>query len=106
MLVSQVNLGLLDYLLNGCIRLTSDGESGLTRNGRLGMPGVSTVWGRHIDREGTIIAESLSALSLTLSLGGFVVGSELGTSINLSQFLGVSCNSWGVVWLCCGSREG
>src|SRR5882672_2594744 len=59
MLVSQDHWGLLDYLLDGCIGLTSDGEGGPTSGGGLGMPRIVAVWGCHIDGEGTIVAESL-----------------------------------------------
>src|SRR5882672_10684843 len=56
------SMGLLDYLPDGCIGLASDGKDGPTDGGRLGMPRIATVWGSHIDGEGTIVAESLDVL--------------------------------------------
>ena len=93
--ISQVGRRLLDYLLNGCIGLTHDGEGGPTRNRRLGMPGVSTVWGSHIDGEGTIVAESLGALPFAFHLCELAIGPKIATSVALGRFRGVGCSSWG-----------
>jgi len=43
-LVSRVHRGLLDYLLDGCIRLARDGKGGPTSSGGLGMPRIAAVW--------------------------------------------------------------
>src|SRR5882672_11481227 len=89
MLVSQVHWGLLNYLLDGCIGLASDGEGGPTNGGRLGMPRISTVWGSHIDGEGTIVAESLDTWPSTFHFCELSIGPKLATSVALGWLRGV-----------------
>ena len=85
---------LLDYLLDGCIGLASDGEGGPTSSRGLGMPRIAAVWGRHIDGEGTIVTESLDVSPFTFHFGELAIGPELATSVVLSWLRGVS---WVVV---------
>jgi len=95
MLVSRVGQGLLDYLLEGCIGLTSDSEGGLTNSGRLGMPGVSTVWGSHINGEGTIVTEPLDALLFAFNLSELAIGPKLATCFTHGRFWGVGHSNSG-----------
>src|SRR5882672_7393430 len=70
-----------DYLLDGCIGLASDGEGGPTSGGGLGMPRIATVWGGHINGEGTIVAESLDASPFTFYFCELAIGPKLATSV-------------------------
>src|SRR5467141_4114225 len=81
MLVSRVCRGLLDYLLDGCIGLASDGEDHLTNGRGLGMPRIVTVRGGHIDGEGTIVAESLDMSPFVFHFCELAIGSELATCV-------------------------
>src|SRR5882672_4809972 len=78
-----VGQGLLDYLLEGCIGLGSDGEDGPTNGRRLGMPRIVTVWSSHIDGEGTIVTESLDASLFTFHFCELAISPELATSVAL-----------------------
>src|SRR5882672_3683219 len=89
MSVSQDHWGLLDYLLDGCIGLASDGEGGPTNSGGLGMPRIAAVWGRHIDGEGTIITESLDASPFAFHFGELPIGPELATSVAFGRLRSV-----------------
>src|SRR6266850_7056023 len=89
MLVSRVHWGLLKHLLDGCIGLAGDGESGPTSSGGLGMPRIAAVWGRHIDGEGTIVTESLDTSPFAFHFGELAIGPELATSVTFGQLRGV-----------------
>jgi len=95
MLVSRVHRGLLDYLLDGCIGLASDGEDRPTNGGGLGMPRIATVWGGHIDGEGTIVAESLDMLPFAFHFCEFAISPELATSVAFCWLRDVSCSHGG-----------
>src|SRR5882672_1347858 len=84
-LVFRGHWGLLDYLLHGCIRLTSNGEGGPTSGGGLGMPRIAAVWGRHIDGEGTIVTESLDVSPFTFHFGKLAIGPELAASVTFGR---------------------
>src|SRR5882672_7129126 len=81
MLVSRVHWGLLDYLLDGCIGLASNGEGGPTSSRGLGMPRIAAVWGRHINGEGTIVTESLDLSPFAFHFGKLAISPELATSV-------------------------
>src|SRR5882672_8469751 len=95
MLVSRVHWGLLDYLFDGCIGLASDGEGSPTSSGGLGMPRITTVWGGHIDGEGTIVTESLDTLPFMFHFSELAIGPELATSVALGRLRGVGCSHGG-----------
>src|SRR5882672_8569039 len=94
-LVSQVGRGLLDYLLDGCIGLASDGKSGPTSSGGLGMPRIATVWGGHIDGEGTIVAKSLDASLFAFHFCELAIGSKLATHVAFGLLRGLGRRSGG-----------
>src|SRR5882672_3936020 len=89
MLVSQDHWGLLDYLLDGCIGLASDGEGGPTSSGGLGMPRIAAVWGHHIDGEGTIVTESLDASLFAFHFGKLAISPKLATSFTFGRLRSV-----------------
>src|SRR5882672_191298 len=89
MLVSRVHWGLLNYLLDGCIRLSSNSEGGPTSSRGLGMPRIAAVWGRHIDGEGTIVTESLDALPFAFHFCELAIGPELATSVTFGRLRSV-----------------
>ena len=105
MLVSQVHRGLLDYLLDDCIGLTCDGKDRPTNGRGLGMPRIATVWGGHIDGEGTIIVtESLDASPFAFYFGELAIGPKLATSVAFGWLRSVG-RSPGGTW-CFGGRDG
>jgi len=70
--------------------LASDGEDRLTNSGGLGMLGLWTVWGSHIDGEGTVVAESLEHIAICVShFCEFAIGPELATSVAFGWSRGV-----------------
>src|SRR5882672_7487594 len=89
MLVSRDHWGLLDYLLDGCIGLASDGEGGPTSSGGLGMPRIAAVWGCHIDRDSTIVTESFDSSPFAFHFGKLAIGPELVTSGAFGRLRGV-----------------
>src|SRR5882672_7301914 len=95
MLVSRVHWGLLNYLLDGCIKLSSDGEGGPTSSRGLGMPRIAAVWGCHIDGEGTIVTESLDASPFAFHFGELAIGPKLATSVAFGWLRGVGHNPGG-----------
>src|SRR5882672_8718929 len=94
-LVSRVHRGLLDYLLDGCIGLASDGEGGPTYSGGLGMPSITAVWGHHIDGAGTIVTESLDASPFAFHFGELAMSPELATSVAFGRLRSVGCSPHG-----------
>ena len=68
MLVFQLGQWPFDYLLNGCLRFTCDGEGGVTCYSRFGVSGVATVGGRQVNGEATVIAEAFEAVALPFFL--------------------------------------
>src|SRR5882672_1043765 len=75
--------------------LTSDGKGGPTSHRWLGMPGVSTVWGGHIDGEGTIVAESLDMSLFAFHFCELAIGPKLATSVAFGWLRGVGHCSQG-----------
>src|SRR5882672_4847106 len=53
------------------------------------MPRIVTVWGGHIDGEGTIVAESLDVLPFTFHFCEFAIGPKLATSVAFGWLQGV-----------------
>src|SRR5882672_10655036 len=53
------------------------------------MPRIATVWGGHIDGEGTIVAESLDALPFVFHFCELSIGPKLATSVAFCQLRGV-----------------
>src|SRR5882672_6849345 len=90
MLVSRVHRRLLNYLLDGCIGLASDGKDRPTNGRGLGMPRIATVRGGHIDGEGTVVAESLDASLFAFHFGELAISPKLATSVAFGWLRSVS----------------
>src|SRR5882724_6913068 len=59
----------LYFLLDGRLRFTHDGERGVTRYRRFGVPRVATVGGRQVNGEAAVVTEALEAAVFPLFLG-------------------------------------
>src|SRR5882672_2746447 len=59
------------------------------------MPRIPTVWGGHIDGEGTIITESFDALPFVFHFCELTIGSKLATSVSLGWLRGVGHHGGG-----------
>src|SRR5882724_1665232 len=66
-LVFQLSQWFLDYLLNGHLRFTHDGEGGATSGRRFGVSSIATVRGRQFDSQAAVITEAFEVAMLPFS---------------------------------------
>src|SRR5882724_5185258 len=83
MLVFQLSQWSLNYLLNGHLGFTNDGEGGVTSGRRFRVSSNVTVGGRQVNGQATVIAEAFEAATLLFCFG------ELPISPN--PRVGVTC---------------
>src|SRR5882724_4749548 len=72
-LVFRLGWRALDFLLDGRLRFTRDGEGGATRYRRLGVSRVATVGGGQVDGQATIVAEALEAAAFPFLLSELAI---------------------------------
>ena len=93
-LVFQLGWWPFDYLLNGHLRFTHDGEGGATSGRRFGVSSIATVRGRQFDSQAAVITQAFEVAMLPFSFSELPVCPN--TRVGVTSFWCISKHNWAV----------